>query len=156
MDTNPNGLSHLFEQATEYKSHLKELEGTIQDLSDDCLKAAVENIREGIETFGWNVEEVIEKITGSPKRVNATPAVVEAKPKAEAKPNARSRKANGAGKPVFILVSDPSKTYSGKGRKPDWMLEALEDAGIDPRDKDAYLAWRDNHMKLVGAVQAAA
>jgi len=145
-----NSFAGLFEQAAEYKSQLNEM-------SASARKAAVDGIRDGIAIFGWDVDEIIVEITATeaPKPVNASP-VTKAETKAKAKPSAASKKPNGEGKPVFILVSDPSKTYSGKGRKPDWMLEALEDAGINPKDKDAYLSWRDSNMKLVGSAQPGA
>ena len=49
--------------------------------------------------------------------------------------------------PVRVLISDPSKTYSG-GALPNWLKDAMFVAGYDPKEKHRRSMFIDTHMKV--------
>jgi DNA-binding protein H-NS len=64
----------------------------------------------------------------------------------------RKRKSPGTGAqanlapPKFRLKTDADLGYAGRGRMPAWMEKMMTDSGIDPKDKDAVSAWKDENL----------
>ncbi len=52
-------------------------------------------------------------------------------PETTSKVKARGKRA-GAGVPKYRHPEDPTKTWSGQGKKPNWFLEAISKRGVTP------------------------
>lgn len=51
----------------------------------------------------------------------------------------------------YVLKSDPSKVYSGRGRVPAWMVDLMTSEGLDPANAKDRKRFRDEFMDQEGA-----
>jgi DNA-binding protein H-NS len=80
-----------------------DIEKTLKDVSKKEMKAAREAAEKAVGAFGFSLSDVI----GS-----------------GAAPKGRRSGTRGKLPPKYRNPNDPAKTWSGRGRKPDWIKEA--------------------------------
>ena len=93
----------------------------LESLSFDELKQRQKDVAKAIETFeARQLAEARAKLEAMAAEMGVTLAAVvdtTKKPKRQAKPQ---------GAPKYRHPDDPSVTWTGRGRKPTWFVEAIE------------------------------
>lgn len=103
-----------------------ELERSAAALKKEALTGIVEIIRKYISDNGYTLEEIVNLLAAKGKRT-------------------RAKSASDGPKTVFMSKQDPSKTYS-RGPLPAWMKAEMVALGLDPENKDARDAFKEQHM----------
>ena len=103
-----------------------ELEQEAAALKKSALAGIVEIIRKYISDNGYTLEEIVNLLVTKGKRT-------------------RAKSASEGPKTVYTSKLDPSKTYS-RGPLPAWLKAEMVALGLDPENKDARDAFKEQHM----------
>ncbi|TQS70408.1 H-NS histone family protein [Rhodobacteraceae bacterium] len=98
MDVNTVDLDEL--SLSELKTLQKRVEKSVEGFEERKKKQAVAELQETASRMGFTFSELKEILDSKPKRSVA---------------------------PKYANPKDPTQTWSGRGRKPHWVLEALEE-----------------------------
>ena len=98
------------------------IESLIESASIEQLKALIENAKGAIEQKkAGEIQAIREQMVQMANQVDMTPEDILAY---------STRKKRSSGKPRFYNLNDPAQTWTGHGKKPGWLKQAL-DNGAD-------------------------
>lgn len=112
-------LANLNEQLATLNAEKLQVEAELKEAEQAFKKSALNEILEKMKALGIDRSEIAESLgltVTEPK-----------KRKARAEKGAVEKKAKGV--PKYRSSSDPSLTWTGKGRKPTWVQEHLDGGG---------------------------
>ena len=95
------------------EKHLKDVEAALEWAQERDRREAKKAAEKAAAEFGFSLDELDDDTKGQRKQ----------RAKREKKPSV----------PMYANPSDPSQTWTGKGRQPNWYREAIEN-GISPED----------------------
>lgn len=122
----------IAEHIAENKARVAALEQAMESKRASVADALLTHIRSQAALYGLDVAKIAAALA---------PAVVEA-PK-----RSRAPSENRAPAKVYVLASDPSKTYS-RGKMPTWMHQAMAEGGYDPEVKEDRERFKADKMSL--------
>jgi len=109
-----------------------------------ALEEIVVAVRELIQSSGFTISEVIERVAGP-------------KPKERARRSKKKDSGDGAdatesvgSRPTLVYRADETKTYV-RGPLPNWMKKAMQDANLDPGSKADRDTFKAGFMTQVAA-----
>jgi hypothetical protein len=136
----------LDEKIAEMQAEVEALALERKEIGDSALERLLSELKDGIELFGWNAEEIVGEIaaySGDP----ATGLSVMNAPahKEPAKP------VKSGGKVTFAYRKDKNLRYSGRGRLPEWMYTEMCSDGVDIDSKPDVKLWKETNLVEVAA-----
>lgn len=93
--------------ASELEALQNEIEARKKELAEENKKAAISEAKDVADKYGLSIEELVALLSPS---------------------GAKAKSASGSSEKVvrFRDPDNPGNTWAGRGRKPDWLIEALD------------------------------